>query len=741
MIAKWKSSYYFRLVLSYTVLALVLIGITGGYLLTNANRMVTSEVSKEARYGLLNVKDLVENNFLRFYEDAFFNKVLMTFNKDSNEEIKYLLEHKAEGNVSRIVRFITDLGLIKEMTAGLDGITVYMREGEYAMDHNRYYTSPDNSKDAAFIHTLDKAVPNHWFKRDKADSPDHQVMTYVFPLPYQSSPANAAGFLYLDISLEHLNTMVRNVLNVPQSHVYMFDENGQLILGGENAEAGEVAAVRREMARSLINKTGDDELSRFGSSIISVLPQNDSVNRWSYAIVKPMNSFLLSANKMKRQVWTACLMALLGGIIISFLMSRQFYLPLKKLLYSIRNLYNGPPPAAGNHEYAAIDHMLMFIDMSMLQMKDQVRTKQITGLITGQQTAAEFGHFPAMPLECRYAVVYMATAPGDSDMLTRMVSEQTGLAAELVSLSATEMALLLFIYDQQKDTFDIVVESLEAMRDFPGAVPFGAGIGTVVESVEAIHHSYQEAMQAYKYCYIRGKDAIIRFEEISSCRETLLLPQVGYDMLQNKVQTGNAAEAGQWMDEMTVTLKTELLSIETIELISLRIATVLSQVVIEQKLHELFPVFGFQEKIRKCTMDETMAMLKEQAVDIARHIQETRNDAHHEKIIQLKSYIAQHMADDLSLEKLAGKVNLSANYVSTLFGSISGESFTEYLNRIRLEQAAFLLVSDRESTVAETAASVGFRNSQYFCTRFKAKFGVTPLQYRGKGKLQESLAK
>lgn len=738
---RWKSSYYFRLVLSYTVLALVLIGITGGYLLTNANRMVTSEVSKDARYGLLNIKDLVENNFLRFYEDAFFNKVLMTFNKESNEEIQYLLEHPAQGNVSRIVRFITDLGLIKEMTPGLDGVTVYMRKSGYAMDQNRYYESPDNSADAVFIQKLGTTRPNHWFMREKPDSPGHQVMTYVFALPYNSSADSATGFLYLDISMNHLKEMVSKVLNFPQSHLYMFDENGRMMLGGENAKAEEFAAVKSALAAYASNKTASEAFTSYGKRVISILPESDSLNRWQYAIVRPMESFLLSADKMKRQVWTACIIALLGGIMISFLMSRHFYMPLKKLLYSIRNLYSGPTPIAGGYEYAAINHMLMFIDLSMLQMKDQVRMNQITGVITGQQTAAGFGNLPAFPLECRYAVAYIVKKPESSEVSNRIIGEQLGLTAEIVSLSATEQALLVFIYDHTIESSDVVRNALEALRPSLGDVCYGAGIGRVVDSAEAIHQSYQEAVLAYKYSYIRGKEAIILYDDISACRETLLLPHVAYEALQHKVQAGNGSEAEHWIDELAHTLKTGRYNVETVELVSLRLAMVLSQVIIEQKLHDLFPVFGFHERIKQRTLDETLSVLKELAISIAKYIYESRNDAHLKKINSLKAYIMDHMADDLSLDELAARVHLSPNYVSTLFGSITGESFTEYLNRIRLEQAAFILVTERMHTVAEIATSVGYRNSQYFCTKFKAKFGITPLQYRTSENMQESLAK
>lgn len=743
VITKWRSSYYYRLVLSYTILALVLIGITGGYLLTNANRMVTSEVSKDARYGLLNVRDVVENSFLRLYEDAFFNKVLSTLSPDSAEAINYLLDQPASGNMYKIVTFRKDIGIIKEMTKGIDGITIYFGKGQYVIDDERYYEKPGNSSDAAFIRSLESTPAHHWFMREKPGTTDHKVMTYVYTLPYRAEPSKASGFLYLDINIDYLNKTMRNALNFPESNLYLFDENGKLLLGGEKASPEEMETVGglvKSFSSSSSNVTASDVSLRLGHNVISLLPATESSNKWTYVIVRPMESFLLAADKMKRQVWTASLLALLGGIIVSFLMSRHFYMPLKKLLYSIRNLYTGPVQVTEGTEYAAINHMLMFIDLSMLRMKDQVRIKQITGLITGQQTDAGFGDLPTIPLECRYAVAYLSVEPDGIEQLSRNVSEHLGLAAEIVSLSPHELVVLIFIYGNPEEAASMIAKAFASIPPSTSDLPFGAGVGTVVDSVEAIHRSYQEAMQAYKYSFVRGKDAIIMYEDISSYRQTLLTPDISYDLLQHKVQAGTANEAEQWMDNLAARLRAEPLSVETIELICLRLGTVLSQVVVEQKLHEMFPVFSAHDKIKQSTMEETLALLKEQAIEVAKHIHESRNDVHLEKISRLKSFITDHMAEDLSLDELAARVNLSPNYVSTLFGTITGESFTEYLNRIRLEHAALMLVSRPRLAVAEIATSVGYRNSQYFCTKFKVKFGITPLQYRNSEKMRERLA-
>ncbi|MNG27780.1 HTH-type transcriptional activator RhaR [compost metagenome] len=53
----------------------------------------------------------------------------------------------------------------------------------------------------------------------------------------------------------------------------------------------------------------------------------------------------------------------------------------------------------------------------------------------------------------------------------------------------------------------------------------------------------------------------------------------------------------------------------------------------------------------------------------------------------------------------------------------------EYLNRVRIEEAAELLGSSA-LTVAQIAAATGFETTSYFGKVFRRYVGMTPLQYR-----------
>ena len=63
------------------------------------------------------------------------------------------------------------------------------------------------------------------------------------------------------------------------------------------------------------------------------------------------------------------------------------------------------------------------------------------------------------------------------------------------------------------------------------------------------------------------------------------------------------------------------------------------------------------------------------------------------------------------------------------FKQMTGQNFTEYLNACRLNAAAEQLRAT-DDTVLAVAERTGFRNLSYFNRAFKARFGLTPREYR-----------
>lgn len=92
-------------------------------------------------------------------------------------------------------------------------------------------------------------------------------------------------------------------------------------------------------------------------------------------------------------------------------------------------------------------------------------------------------------------------------------------------------------------------------------------------------------------------------------------------------------------------------------------------------------------------------------------------------------YISEHFNTSLTLEEVASYVHLHPSYFSTLFKQVTGSSYKEYLNMVRIEESKRLL-SGTDFSILNIAIAVGFEDQSYFSKVFKKYTGQTPKQFR-----------
>ena len=94
-----------------------------------------------------------------------------------------------------------------------------------------------------------------------------------------------------------------------------------------------------------------------------------------------------------------------------------------------------------------------------------------------------------------------------------------------------------------------------------------------------------------------------------------------------------------------------------------------------------------------------------------------------EKILDLFLFIDDNLHRDLSNKILSDHLNISEDYVGQFFRNNIGFSPQDYIEHRRMEKAIKIL---REKTDAIKVISndVGFKDTAYFCRRFKMMFGV-----------------
>lgn len=98
--------------------------------------------------------------------------------------------------------------------------------------------------------------------------------------------------------------------------------------------------------------------------------------------------------------------------------------------------------------------------------------------------------------------------------------------------------------------------------------------------------------------------------------------------------------------------------------------------------------------------------------------------------VQLDAYITEHLAEDLSAEKICDHFHIGRTQLYEIAQRNYGTGIAEHIRKMRIEKAKKLLRENDEYNVSEIADLCGFCNYNYFITIFRKETGTTPGAYR-----------
>lgn len=107
----------------------------------------------------------------------------------------------------------------------------------------------------------------------------------------------------------------------------------------------------------------------------------------------------------------------------------------------------------------------------------------------------------------------------------------------------------------------------------------------------------------------------------------------------------------------------------------------------------------------------------------------TDEDKENNFVSEIKDYINENFSSNVELGTICKKLGYNSHYVGNTFKKQTGLTFTEYLHKVRIKRACFLLTSTTMS-IAQVANEIGYQNVTYFYRVFKAKMGVDPKTFR-----------
>ncbi|QJC53620.1 helix-turn-helix domain-containing protein [Paenibacillus albicereus] len=259
-------------------------------------------------------------------------------------------------------------------------------------------------------------------------------------------------------------------------------------------------------------------------------------------------------------------------------------------------------------------------------------------------------------------------------------------------------------------------------------------LGSRASGPGQLRRAYSQAQQAQKYFLLHPEATLLAYDSVRSLSAGCQVPDEAIHRLSNLLGTGRLAEMKRLLQG--------ILDIRVIGRCEIGYLEAISRRLNEDVFDRVFRSYG-EESVDILRLYKSAGHIEnfERFEDYYRHAEQLleRLDefvgrvrgAHADRKDMQKAveYLLEHYAEDVNMAVVSNHISLNYTYFSQAFKEHTGESFSSYLRKLRLNRAKDLLAGS-ELKVYEISAQSGFDNVKHFTRVFKETEGITPLEFR-----------
>ncbi|MFE5320626.1 helix-turn-helix domain-containing protein [Paenibacillus sp. NPDC056579] len=587
------------------------------------------------------------------------------------------------------------------------------------------------------------------------------TITYMQTLPLGET-TEIRGALVIMLDMNQVRSMLAKIESAYQSSVYILDRKDRLIAGDGD---GGLSLPWDQIGQDVQTKGIPYEYRDQGKDMMLSYTVSDQ-NGWKYIHIMPKQVYLERVYTLKNWMITLLLICLVGGgAAIAFWVHRN-YAPLQGV---VRVLQNKKPMRAvlPSNEYEFIREA---IQMTMHEERELrgilsrqapvIQASFLSRLIRGHVDAsrltdeslqfmdirlisdrfavllidiADFSRFSADQSERQWALIRFVISNIGNELIRE---RQWGYAIEL---DQNRVALLVNIAGEQLEEADqelsIIAVQLKQMVEERFKTYVTLAIGGIYAGVDRVCESYFEALQALDYKMYRGHSSIIRYSEISVSDRHYFYPIETEIQLINFTKSGDADNVDRLIGNLFhAHFRERRMTPELGRSLFTNMVSTLWKIMnpMDPLYNEVFGE-GFDplKELSGCpTVEEMKVKISDWFLTLSHYLNAGRSNHGRQLSERIIRYIEQHYGDDmLSLTAIADQFELTPQYLSAFFKKQTGVNLTDYLTRVRIDEAKKLM-QDKKLTFTQIANKVGYANDIGFIRVFKKYEGTTPGKYR-----------
>lgn len=284
-------------------------------------------------------------------------------------------------------------------------------------------------------------------------------------------------------------------------------------------------------------------------------------------------------------------------------------------------------------------------------------------------------------------------------------------------------------FQRGKEEVDKIHELLR--KSLTSFQPMRLSLGSVEETEWKAAQSYTHAKKAQEYFMIFPERNLIRYEDLKDRHEAVRqgLPMNWEDDLKLIMAKDKGALFERIDDNFEQLRQLEGITPELLQDIAMEWMIRFKMQLKEIRHIEEPELFndGLSNIRATSSISELTDIIKEAA---ALTIDSLIRDVKSPVVQKVLNYIHESYNEDVSLKTLGAQYNIHPVYLGQLFHKEVNESFTEYINRYRIEKAKEQLRTS-PLKVHEIARNVGYWETGYFYKQFKKYVGISPTEYKG----------
>lgn len=257
-------------------------------------------------------------------------------------------------------------------------------------------------------------------------------------------------------------------------------------------------------------------------------------------------------------------------------------------------------------------------------------------------------------------------------------------------------------------------------------------VGKKVADIAAVSKSYGTACMLNSLQAFHDRKNIYYYEEEIQVNSGILLCKTELDNLISAIEQNDKVRIHETVDRLFDELRRVGAMGETINLNInyllfqlIHVATEQDDCVNQEEILHLISESTFEDGL----MRGSKVHLARFACEYAEYLAQLRKNVSRGVLALIEQEVREHYAENLTLRDLGQKYYINNAYLGQVFRKKYNQSFKDYLNNYRIEQAAQLLVRT-DDKIYKIAEDVGYKNTDYFINKFIAAKGCTPSKFR-----------